>query len=112
VRASLAGADTGLPFVSGNALDDDSAGQVPVELLGHLLDPDDVRKLERMLLKKKSPRDRRRTPNHRPDQYSRDTWCDVRIGTELALKSCPGVPGCCAAGTSQVGRTERVSVRH
>jgi hypothetical protein len=30
----------------------DSAGQVPVELLGRLLIHDDLRKLERMLLKK------------------------------------------------------------
>jgi hypothetical protein len=36
MRVALSGADEGLPFVSGSALDDDGTGQVPVELLGHL----------------------------------------------------------------------------
>jgi hypothetical protein len=54
MRVALSGGDKGLLFVSGNALDDDSASLVPVELLGRLLDPTDLRKLERMLLKNRS----------------------------------------------------------
>lgn len=55
MRVALSGADEGLTFVSGDVLDDDSMRQVPVDLLGRLLDPSDLQKLERMLIKKKPP---------------------------------------------------------
>jgi hypothetical protein len=52
MRVALSGADKGLLFLSGDMLDDDSTGLVPVEMHGRLLDQSDLRKLESMLLKK------------------------------------------------------------
>jgi hypothetical protein len=52
---SLAGADRGLEFASGEQLDPESAGQIPANMIGRLLDDGDLRKLHRMLLKKKPP---------------------------------------------------------
>jgi hypothetical protein len=57
MRVALSGADEGLLFLSGHLLDDESAGQMPAELLGRLLNQDDLRKLARRLLRKK-PLDR------------------------------------------------------
>jgi hypothetical protein len=53
--ASLSGADRGLEFVSGHPLDPESAGQIPTNMIGRLLDDGDLRKLHRMLIGKKPP---------------------------------------------------------
>jgi hypothetical protein len=55
LKAALAGADAGLVFASGHQLDRASARQVPSEMLGRLLDDGDLRRLQRMLLKKRPP---------------------------------------------------------
>jgi hypothetical protein len=55
LKASLAGADRGLTFVSGHQLDPPSAELVPASMIGRLLDDGDLRKLHRMLIKKKPP---------------------------------------------------------
>jgi hypothetical protein len=55
LKAALAGADEGLEFVSGHQLHHTSARQVPSEMRGRLLDDGDLRRLQRMLLKKKPP---------------------------------------------------------
>jgi hypothetical protein len=55
LKASLARADRGLAFVSGQQLDPVSAAQVPANMIGRFLDDGDLRKLQRMLLKKKPP---------------------------------------------------------
>jgi hypothetical protein len=55
LMASLAGADRGLKFVSGQQLDPESAGQIPANMIGRFLDDDDLRRLHRMLVKKKPP---------------------------------------------------------
>jgi hypothetical protein len=55
MRVALSGADKGLAFISGDVLDPDSVGEMPSDLLGSLLDQSDLRKLERLLLKKKPP---------------------------------------------------------
>jgi hypothetical protein len=48
----LAGADRDLEFVSGHKLGHYSTRQTPENMMGRLLDDDDLRKLQRMLLKK------------------------------------------------------------
>jgi hypothetical protein len=55
LKASLARADRGLAFVSGQQLDPVSAAQVPANMIGRFLDDGDLRKLQQMLLKKKPP---------------------------------------------------------
>jgi hypothetical protein len=55
VKASLAGADRGLKFASRQQLDPPSAEQIPANMIGRLLDDGDLRKLQRMLIKKKPP---------------------------------------------------------
>src|ERR1700747_2784982 len=67
LKASLSGADRGLEFVSGHQLDPISAAQVPANMIGRFLDDGDLRKLQRMLLKKKPPAPsvRRRTTGKR-----------------------------------------------
>ena len=55
LKAALAGADRGLEFVSGHKLDEESAGRIPAKMLGRLLDDDDLRKLQRILLRKRPP---------------------------------------------------------
>jgi hypothetical protein len=55
LMASLVGADRGLEFVSGNQLDPESAGQIPANMIGRLLDDGDLQRLHRMLIKKKPP---------------------------------------------------------
>ena len=55
LMASLADADRGLEFVCEQQLDPESARQVPVNMIGRLLDDDDLRKPHRMLVKKKPP---------------------------------------------------------
>jgi hypothetical protein len=55
MRAALAGLDHGLDFASGHMLDAESARQVPSEMRGRLLDDGDLRRMQRMLLKKKPP---------------------------------------------------------
>jgi hypothetical protein len=51
LMASLVGADRGLEFASGQRLDPESAGQVPANMIGRLLDDGDLRKLHLMLIK-------------------------------------------------------------
>jgi hypothetical protein len=55
LKASLAGADRGLEFVSGQQLDQDSARQIPANIIGRFLDDGDLLTLHRMLIKKKPP---------------------------------------------------------
>jgi hypothetical protein len=55
LRASLAGADRELDFASGHQLDPETAGQIPTNMIGRLLDDGDLRKLHQMLIKKKPP---------------------------------------------------------
>jgi hypothetical protein len=55
MRVALSGADQSLPFVSDRMLDEDSSRQVPVDMLDRMLGPADLRRLERMLHKKKTP---------------------------------------------------------
>jgi hypothetical protein len=55
LKASLAGADRGLEFVSGHRLDQESSGHIPANMTGRLLDDGDLQKLHRMLIKKKPP---------------------------------------------------------
>jgi hypothetical protein len=59
LEASLAGADRELEFVSGHRLDQESAGQIPANMIGRFLDDDDLRKLHRMVVKNKPLRHRR-----------------------------------------------------
>jgi hypothetical protein len=47
LKASLAGADRGLEFVSGHPLDPVSAKQIPANMIGRFLDDGDLRKLQR-----------------------------------------------------------------
>jgi hypothetical protein len=67
LMASLAGADRGREFVSGHQLDPESAGQIPANMIGRLLDDGDLQKLHRMLIKKKptAPSVRRQTASKR-----------------------------------------------
>jgi hypothetical protein len=62
VKASLAGADRGLEFVSAHRLDE-SAGQIPANMIGRFLDEGDLWKVHRMLIRKKppAPSERRQT---------------------------------------------------
>lgn len=53
VRASISGADRGLLFASAVMLDEASAGQMPDDLRGRLLLPDELGKLERTIARKK-----------------------------------------------------------
>jgi hypothetical protein len=64
LKASLAGADRRLEFASGHQLDPESAGQIPVNMIGRFLDDGDLLKLHRMVIKKKPPASsvRRRSP--------------------------------------------------
>jgi hypothetical protein len=55
MKAALAALDDGLQFASAQELGDDSALQIPGTMIGRLLDHGDLRRLQRMLLKKKSP---------------------------------------------------------
>jgi hypothetical protein len=55
LKASLASADKGLEFACGYPLDQKSAGQIPANMNGRLLDDGDLRQLHRMLIKKKPP---------------------------------------------------------
>jgi hypothetical protein len=41
--------------VSGHKLDQESAGQIPENMIGQLLDNGDLRKLHQMLIEKKPP---------------------------------------------------------
>jgi hypothetical protein len=41
-----------LEFVSGHQLDPVSAAQIPESMMGRILDNDDLRRLQRMLIKK------------------------------------------------------------
>ena len=66
LKASLAGADRDLEFVSGHKLDRESAGQIPANMIGRFLDNGDLRELHRMLIKKPpAPSVRRRTASKR-----------------------------------------------
>ena len=52
LKAALAGADHELEFVSGHQLDEESARQIPANMMGRLLDDGDLRKLHQTLVKK------------------------------------------------------------
>jgi hypothetical protein len=67
LKASLAGADRDLEFVSGHQLDPESAEQIPENMLGRGLNRGDLQKLHQMLVKKKPPAPsvRRRTATKR-----------------------------------------------
>jgi hypothetical protein len=53
LRTALAGADREIEFASGHQLDQKSAGQIPVKMIGWLLDDGDLRKLLRAITPKK-----------------------------------------------------------
>ena len=55
LKASLSGANRGLGFVSGHQLNPLSAELIPANMIGRFLDDSDLRKLQRMLIKKKPP---------------------------------------------------------
>ena len=55
LKASLAGADRDLEFVSGHKLDQDSTRQIPANMIGRFLDDGDLRNLHRMRISKKPP---------------------------------------------------------
>jgi hypothetical protein len=55
LKAALAGADREIEFASGHQLDQESAGQIPVKMIGRLLDDGDLRKLLRAITPKKLP---------------------------------------------------------
>jgi hypothetical protein len=55
LKAALAGADRELEFVAGHPLGQESADQIPANMMGRFLDDGDLRKLHRTLLKKKPP---------------------------------------------------------
>jgi hypothetical protein len=55
LKASLAGADRGVEFASGQQLDPVSAEQIPENMIGRFLDDGDLRELNQMLIKKKPP---------------------------------------------------------
>jgi hypothetical protein len=61
LKAVLAGADRDLEFASGQALDKESARQIPANMIGRLLDDADLRKLQ----KPPAPSVRRRTAAER-----------------------------------------------
>jgi hypothetical protein len=54
-KAAVYGFDRGLDFASGQPLDQESASQIPANIMGRLLDDDDLRKLQAILVKKKPP---------------------------------------------------------
>jgi hypothetical protein len=60
MKAAVAGLDPGFEC-TGYQLDDASARQIPHNMIGRLLDDDDLRRLQRMLAAKKP-----RTPSARP----------------------------------------------
>ena len=66
-KAAVYGFDRGLNFASGHPLDEESANQIPANMMGRLLDDGDLRRLQGMLLKKKPPAPsvRRTTPKRR-----------------------------------------------
>jgi hypothetical protein len=55
LKASLAGADRELEFVSAHRLDQESAGQIPANMMGSFLNDGDLRKPHWMQIKKKPP---------------------------------------------------------
>jgi len=72
MRVALSGADQRLPFVSDQVLDENGARQVHVDMLDRLLGPADLRRLERMLHKKKTPTRSARRATPGPRGGSRD----------------------------------------
>jgi hypothetical protein len=55
LKAAVYGLDKGLDFAGAHELDQASAKQIPASMIGRLLDDGDLRKLQRMLIKKKPP---------------------------------------------------------
>jgi hypothetical protein len=55
MTAAVYGLNDRLEFASGHQLDQESAGQIPANMIGRLLNGDDLRNLDRMVLKKKPP---------------------------------------------------------
>jgi hypothetical protein len=82
LKASLAGADRGLEFASGHQIDPESAGQIPANTIGRFLDDCDLRKLQRVLIKKRPPAPsvRRRTAaKRRMGEHGRNhSYCAFR----------------------------------
>jgi hypothetical protein len=68
LRAALAGANREFEFASGHQLDPLSAEQIPVSMMGRLLDGGDLRKLHQMLLKKKPPAPIGAAPDAQPGE--------------------------------------------
>jgi len=62
MKAAVTGLDQGLEFVVGHELDEESARQIPDDMIGRLLDDGDLRRLERIITRKKpaAPSVRRR----------------------------------------------------
>jgi hypothetical protein len=55
MMAAVYGLDEGLEFASGHELDQTSADQIPEDMISRFLDDRSLRRLQRMLLTKKSP---------------------------------------------------------
>ena len=53
MKAAVTGLDQGLDFAVGHELDEESARQIPADMIGRLLDDDDLRRLERIITPKK-----------------------------------------------------------
>jgi hypothetical protein len=63
MKAAVTGLDQGLDFVVGHELGEESARQIPADMIGRLLDDGDLRRLERIITRKKlaAPSVRRRS---------------------------------------------------
>jgi hypothetical protein len=63
MKAAVTGLDQGLEFAVGHELDEESARQIPADMIGRLLDDSDLRRLQRIVTRKKpaAPSVRRRS---------------------------------------------------
>jgi hypothetical protein len=66
MKAVVTGADRELEFASGHQLDEESERYIPANMMGRLLDDGDLRRLERMLVRKQPP-----APSVRPRSRAR-----------------------------------------
>jgi hypothetical protein len=53
MKAAVTGLDQGLDFAVGHELDEQSARQIPADMIGRLLDDGDLRRLQRIITRKK-----------------------------------------------------------
>jgi hypothetical protein len=87
-KAAPAGADRGLEFAFGHPLEQESAGHIPANMTGRLLDDGDLRKLHRTWIKKKPP-----APSVRQQTRSagvgRDDPPQTAAGVGLAVRTVP-----------------------